>query len=649
MTKKHSTKRAFISSLLMLSLCFTMFVGTTFAWYTDSVTSSGNKIIAGTLDIELWKYDGTAYVDISNSSAPIFKSSNIAQNSTETLWEPGKTQIAYLMIKNAGKLHLKYQVALDVYNVSKDLYKAMKYKIIPDAKNGELNTWSWTTLGGLEAVSLAGTVIPDNGSYSFLTSSVDVDMAPGDIHYFALAIHMEEEAGNEYMNGEVDFDLKVLATQNTVEYDSFNNQYDKDAVYPVISIGSVTMKSAPSESDALIINTNGEVTSASVPGTAAKEYFESKATGTDNEVTLNLNVAKTGEVETETGTSVALEIDMSALITVDGATSTENITTLTDYVTINYDLGEGLSDVTVTHNGNAMEVLAAVDATPTNANGGYFYNSTSGILTIKTKSFSPFAVTYTNLVRTLDELKESLSTKGKAVLGNDITVPSGDYVSLDGNLINGNGFSLIHANNGRGGVIINPTGGTVKNLTIAGSDTSSSFSVGSIQFHSTKLTEDLYLENVVIKKSSQSLDIDADGHSVYVEDSTISGIIQIANAKEIVFENCHFNLDINFSFIKETLILLMGDMTFVNCHFEENVNFYLDTATRWHGTITFNGCTYGNNGVEDRPFEKTAGFFSWWMNPINVVNHKGTFGDGKPANIAFTCIVDDTVIWEAQQ
>ena len=93
----------------------------------------------------------------------------------------------------------------------------------------------------------------------------------------------------------------------------------------------------------------------------------------------------------------------------------------------------------------------------------------------------------------------------------------------------------------------------------------------------------------------------------------------------------------------------MGDMTFIDCHFEENVNFYLDTTTRWHGTLIFNGCTYGNNGVMDRPFESTEGFFSWWMNPINVVGHQGTFGAGKPGFIAFSCIVDGTTVWEAQQ
>ena len=47
MTNAKSTKRALIVSILALVLCFTMLLGTTYAWFTDEVTSSGNKVQAG--------------------------------------------------------------------------------------------------------------------------------------------------------------------------------------------------------------------------------------------------------------------------------------------------------------------------------------------------------------------------------------------------------------------------------------------------------------------------------------------------------------------------------------------------------------------------------------------------------------------------
>ena len=219
MTKTKSSKRALLMSALAFIICVSMLIGSTFAWFTDSVTSSGNKIVAGTLDIQLLmdaNVDG-AYDDISNNNSPIFGAGSIAQNNNaQTLWEPGKTQVAYLAIKNNGNLDLKYTIGLNVQNVSKDLYKVMEYAIVADAnKDAPVTTWN----GGNSVVE---------GTQSV---SGDVELKVGATHYFALAIHMDEEAGNEYQGGEVNFDLTVLATQLASESDSFNNQYDKDATY----------------------------------------------------------------------------------------------------------------------------------------------------------------------------------------------------------------------------------------------------------------------------------------------------------------------------------------------------------------------------------------------------------------------------------
>ena len=145
MTKTRSTKHALILSAFALLLCVSMLIGSTYAWFTDSVTSSGNKIVSGKLDVELYLNtgDGNGYVDISDDTTTIFDMiSNKAQdNNADTLWEPGKTQVAYLMIKNAGNLALKYSVALKINEVTNDLYKAMRYAITPDARFGDVTAW----------------------------------------------------------------------------------------------------------------------------------------------------------------------------------------------------------------------------------------------------------------------------------------------------------------------------------------------------------------------------------------------------------------------------------------------------------------------------------------------------------------------------
>ena len=52
MFKKNVTKHALIFSIISMLLCCTMFMGTTYAWFTDSVTSADNKISSGTLEVD---------------------------------------------------------------------------------------------------------------------------------------------------------------------------------------------------------------------------------------------------------------------------------------------------------------------------------------------------------------------------------------------------------------------------------------------------------------------------------------------------------------------------------------------------------------------------------------------------------------------
>lgn len=307
MTKQKSTKRALLLSALALLLCVSMLVGSTFAWFTDSVTSAGNKIVAGTLDVDLYLWNGTQYAEITNESAPIFGAGGLAQNvNGDTLWEPGKTQVAYLMIKNAGNLALKYSVALDVVNVKNDLYKVMKYAITPDAKDGT-GVSPWTTGKSVQTGSQ-------------VVTTTDGEMLPNSEHYFALSIHMDETAGNEYQAGQVNFDLKVLATQLTAEEDSFNNQYDKDATMP--STGSAKVP-AGRQDDIRIPAGNVAVT---VPKEAdAGNYVvnvSNKAVTTDDEgkstFSADIDLLKDGvKVESNNNVKYTVKIDVGTGKSID--------------------------------------------------------------------------------------------------------------------------------------------------------------------------------------------------------------------------------------------------------------------------------------------------------------------------------------------
>ena len=229
--KLKSKKSALLMSFTSLLICFAMLAGSTFAWFTDTATTGVNKIQAGNLDVELLMYSGTDYVNISKDPAPIFGSENstVAQNNNlDTLWEPGKTQVAYLAIKNEGNLDLKYQVALNVTNPAdgKDLYQAMRYAIVSDVKGTDPVLPAWTTGN---AVDLGAQIV--SGTNTEDATPAGVKLLHGATHYFALLVHMDENAGNGYQNGKVEFDLKVYAVQLNSESDSFNNEYDKNAEY----------------------------------------------------------------------------------------------------------------------------------------------------------------------------------------------------------------------------------------------------------------------------------------------------------------------------------------------------------------------------------------------------------------------------------
>ena len=276
MTNTKSTKRALLASVMAMLLCFPMLLGTTFPWFTDSVTSAGNKIVAGTLDVELLMdadVDGT-YDDISDSTSPIFGESSIAQNNNAaTLWEPGKTQVAYLAIKNNGQLALKYTVGLDVQNVSKDLYEVMEYAIVPDADANHKVT-SWTSGNSVEV-----------GTQSV---SGDVSLPVGATHYFALVIHMDEEAGNEYQGGEVNFDLTVLATQDTVESDSFGNQYDANASEVEVVVDSTEELEAALTAGKKIIGVKGSVELAAAPAGQNRDMDHVTLVGLTDDATITV-------------------------------------------------------------------------------------------------------------------------------------------------------------------------------------------------------------------------------------------------------------------------------------------------------------------------------------------------------------------------
>lgn len=226
-----STKRALLLSVLSLFTCVAMLMGTTFAWFTDSVTSGKNVIQAGDLDIDLEYAEGTA----DPASDSVWADASDATIFNYTLWEPGYAQVKHVKIANVGSLALTYQLAivadgdagaladvLDVYAISPAAQVTSRDQLTDACKIGTLAE----VLADGE-LDLSGNLMPKGSK----------DASGNDATYentLTIGVKMQESAGNEYQGLSIGngFTVVVKAAQYTYEKDSFDDQYDKDAEYP---------------------------------------------------------------------------------------------------------------------------------------------------------------------------------------------------------------------------------------------------------------------------------------------------------------------------------------------------------------------------------------------------------------------------------
>ena len=113
MNNTKNKKHALLSSILALFLCFSMLLGTTYAWFTDSVTSKNNIITAGNLDVELYYQteEVTTWTKV-DETTNVFKEN--------VLWEPGHAEVVKLKVVNEGSLALKYQLSVNVVRETED-------------------------------------------------------------------------------------------------------------------------------------------------------------------------------------------------------------------------------------------------------------------------------------------------------------------------------------------------------------------------------------------------------------------------------------------------------------------------------------------------------------------------------------------------
>ena len=254
MTNTKLAKRSFCVSLMALILCFSMLMGTTFAWFTDSVTSENNIIKSGSLKVAMDysnKYEGDATTWTDASKGAIFN---------YQYWEPGYSEVKFIKITNAGDLALQFKLdiipavaavageinladVIDVYSVIAD--NADELAALATLNLASKDSWATvasagtlTSLMGDVDGAARGYLLPKSGVGAVtaeglgLTAAEFAALPQGEI-IVALKLTMKETAGNEYQNLKVGdgFSVRLMATQFEAEEDAFDNSYDQDSEY----------------------------------------------------------------------------------------------------------------------------------------------------------------------------------------------------------------------------------------------------------------------------------------------------------------------------------------------------------------------------------------------------------------------------------
>ena len=443
MTNRKSTKRALLGSVMAMVLCLAMLVGATFAWFTDTASTGVNKIQAGNLDVvlEMQNADGK-WVSAEGKTLDFVKAADAKGEAI--LWEPGCTyELPALRIRNNGNLALKYKVAITGINGSAKLNEAIEWTIGDVAMGTEQH------------------------------------LAAGESNAFTIKGHMKESAGNEYMNESIDgIAITVVATQDTVESDSFDKDYDAGAEYPVVAVANV--------------NTNGDTVlkdkeedhtiQVTVPAGALDEGVQS----------LKLEVVKSA---TPAGVQVAsTESSQSYEVTMRDQNGNA-VSTNGTLMTVEMNVGKNRTALKLYHDG---EKMTKDIGTLTDAADHYVYDAATGYVTMKVSHFSPFTAVfardywtdhaadgYATPVDTANKVVTVASAEELALFAKEVTDDGKNYSGYTLNLANDvdlgeylwkpiNGYKRLS------GIVVNGNGHTIRNMKVRGCTNSSLYGAGFI-------------------------------------------------------------------------------------------------------------------------------------------------------------------------
>ena len=227
---KH-TKRALLGSALALILCFAMLLGTTFAWFTDTASTTVNTIQAGTLDVDITTEGGKSLDGVTME----FHGKGGINDAK--LWEPGAIyELTPFKIVNKGNLAVKCKIVVNGIDGNEKLLEAIDFQVATkvwenvDVSGGN-GHYAWKLVD--TTMSLSELNNKEFVIYAAGTTFGDALDNRGETQLFTIMARMDPNAGNEYQGLSLEgLGLTILATQAEAEEDINGSDYDAPALYP---------------------------------------------------------------------------------------------------------------------------------------------------------------------------------------------------------------------------------------------------------------------------------------------------------------------------------------------------------------------------------------------------------------------------------
>lgn len=268
MKRSSTTKKALFISTCALLFSMLMMAGSTFAWFTDSVSTGTNTITTGKLDVQLL-----------HTNQHVTPAKEVGQDTllftdeggNPIDWEPGAIAYENFTVENSGDLALNYRLALDLNNANtiagtnRSLKDVLKVKVVKGGvKAADVSENALQGAEGFVSVTNGQISIPEavhddkiqkltkKGSKGSSSDSYGVIIYwqpnPEQDYKYNLANYSDTDKdgktidntsdGNDHLT--IDLGVSLGATQAPEESDSNGSDYDREATYPAASVNEFT-------------------------------------------------------------------------------------------------------------------------------------------------------------------------------------------------------------------------------------------------------------------------------------------------------------------------------------------------------------------------------------------------------------------------